>query len=55
MVTKRDWNEGRNKRICQKSRCKAEKKKVRTYEGKVLLVLMEALVHCDAKIAEMAI
>lgn len=48
MVTKRGWNEDRNKRICQKSLCKAEKKKqVRTYEGEVLLVLIEALVHCD--------
>ena len=24
-----------------------KKKQVRTYEGKVLLVLIEALVHCD--------
>ena len=57
MVTKRDWNEDRNERICQKSLCKAErekKKQVRTYEGKVL-VLIEALVHCDTKIAEMDI
>ena len=57
MVTKRGWNEDRNERICQKSLCKTEREKknqIRTYEGKVL-VLIEALIHCDTKIAEMDI
>lgn len=35
-------------------RQRERKKQVRTYEGKVL-VLIEALVHCDTKIAEMDI
>ena len=35
-------------------RQREKKKQVRTYEGKVL-VLIEALVHCDTKIAEMDI